>query len=73
MEILRSVDGGGVGQPEGREGRVHEGRAMKVEAENCEGSSVEDSKVCVDKLAEQVDSHKGHEDTTLGVRSQRVF
>ncbi len=71
MEILRSADGGGAGQPEGREGRVHEGRAMKVVAENCEGSSVEDSKVCVDKL---VDSHRGHEDTTLGVaRSQRVL
>ena len=34
------------------EGRVHEGTALKVEVENCEDSSVEDSgsKVCVDRL-----------------------
>lgn len=67
VAILGGADGGGVGQ---LEGRVHEGTAPKVEAENCEGSSVEDSDsmVCVDRLVTgRVDSRRGHEDMSLVV------
>jgi hypothetical protein len=35
---------------EGREGSLHEDMAVTIEAENCEGSQVEDSKVCADRL-----------------------
>jgi hypothetical protein len=42
MDILWGADGGLVGQLEGRESavedRLHEDTALKVEAENCEGS-----------------------------------
>jgi hypothetical protein len=71
-----------VEQLEGREGamegRVHEGMALKVEAENCEDSSAEgsDSRVCVDRLKVNawVDSRRGHEDTTPAVaQSHRVL
>jgi hypothetical protein len=75
MATLWGVDGGGVEQLEEREGvmegRVYEGTALKVEAESCEDSSAEDSdsKVCVDRpgVTAWVDSHRGHEDTTLAV------
>jgi hypothetical protein len=82
MAILWGVDGGGVEQLEGREGamegRVHEGTALKVEAENCEDSSAEDSdsKVCVDRLGVTVwvDSRMEHEDMTPAVaQSQKVL
>jgi hypothetical protein len=82
MAILWGVDGGCVEQLEGREGamegRVHEGTALKVEAESCEDSSAEDndSRVCVDRLGVTawVDSRRGHEDTTLAVAQlQRVL
>jgi hypothetical protein len=82
MAILWGVDAGGVKQLEGREsameGRVHEGTALTVEAENCEDSSAEDSdsRVCVDRLgvAAWVDSRRGNEDTTLEVaQSLRVL
>ena len=82
MAILWGVDGGEVEQLEGREGamegRVHEGTALKVGAENCEDSSAEDSdsKVCVDRLGVTVwvDSRMEHEDTTPAVaQSQGVL
>lgn len=79
MAILWGVDGGGVEQLEGREGamegRVHEGTALEVEAENCEDSSAEDidSRVCVDMpgVTVWVDSRRGHEDTALAVAQSR--
>lgn len=75
MVILWGVDDGEVEQLEGwegaMEGTVHEGTALKVEAESCEDSSAgdSDSKVCVDRLGVTawVDSGTGHEDTTLAV------
>ena len=76
------MDGGGAEQLEGKEGavegRVHEGTALKVEAENCEDSWAEDSdsRVCVDRLGVtvRVDSRRKHEDTTLAVSQlQRVL
>jgi hypothetical protein len=82
MVTLWGVDGAGVEQLGGREdameGRVHEGTALKVEAESCEDSSAEDSdsRVCVDRLGVTawVDSGRGHEDTTLAVaQSPRVL
>jgi hypothetical protein len=82
MAILWDVDGGGVEQLVGREaameGKVHEGTALKVEAENCEDSPAEDSdsRVCVDRpgVTVWVDSHRGHENTTLVVaQSQKVW
>ena len=67
-----------VGREGAMEGRVHEGTALKVEAENCEDSLVEDSdsRVCVDRLGVTVwvDSRRGHEDMTLAVaQSQKVW
>jgi len=35
---------------EGREGSLHEDMAVTIEAENCEGTQVEDSRVCADRL-----------------------
>jgi hypothetical protein len=75
MTTLWSVDGGGVEQQVGREGamggRVHEGTALKVEAENCEDSSAVDidSRVCVDRLGATawVGSRREHKDTALAV------
>lgn len=58
-----------VGRKGAMEGRVHEGMAPNVEAENCEDSSAvdSDSRVCADRLGVTawMGNRRGNEDTTL--------
>ena len=76
----QSGNGGQIPEVEGREGamegRLYEGTALKVEAENCEDSLVEDSRACVDRqgVTACVDSRRRREDMILAVsHSQRAL